>query len=53
MDESILDELKETFYDISTEYTDENGDKFKFTLEPQQVETPLNTININKGVLGK
>lgn len=53
MDESLLDELKEVCYDINTEYTDENGDKFKFTLEPQQVETLLNTINLNKGVLGK
>lgn len=32
MNESLLDELKETCYDISTEYTDENGDMFKFTL---------------------
>lgn len=53
MDESILDELREVCYDVSTEYTDENGGKFKFTLEPQQVETLLNTVNLNKGVLGK
>ena len=32
MDESLLDELKEVCYDINTEYTDENGDKFKFTM---------------------
>ena len=35
MDESLLDELREVCYDINTEYTDESGDKFKFTLEPQ------------------
>lgn len=53
VDESLLDELREVWYDINTEYTDENGDKFKFTLEPQQVEILSNTINLNKGVLGK
>lgn len=53
MDESMLDELREVCYDVDVGYTDDSGDKFKFTLEPQQVETLLNTINLNKRVLGK
>lgn len=38
-----------SYSDIEGIMVDENV----IVLEPQQVETLLNTININKGVLGK
>lgn len=38
-----------SYSDIECIMVDENV----IVLEPQQVETLLNTININKGVLGK
>ena len=38
-----------SYSDIEVIMVDENV----IVLEPQQVETLLNTININKGVLGR
>ena len=32
MDESLLDELQEVCYDVDVGYTDDSGDKFKFTM---------------------
>ena len=40
-------------YNINSNKVTLTVDDSVITLEPQQVETLLNTINLNKGVLGK